>query len=96
MEGCYIPFDWQKDFEPEYLAHIRYRCLILSRNFIENHFEAIREYGNAIEQRLDDSGLNRDALIQENLQILQLCQENGCQYILLEDSYSIELETIMK
>lgn len=96
VEGCYIPFDWQKDFEPEYLAHIRYRCLILSRNYIENHFEAIREYGNAIEQRLDDSGLNRDALIQENLQNLQLCQENGCQYILLEDSYSIELETIMK
>ena len=20
VEGCYIPFDWQKDFEPEYLA----------------------------------------------------------------------------
>ena len=23
VEGCYIPFDWQKDFPPEYLEHIR-------------------------------------------------------------------------
>lgn len=22
MEGCYIPFDWSKDFEKEYLSHI--------------------------------------------------------------------------
>ena len=96
VEGCYIPFDWQKDFEHEYLAHIHYRCLIMSRNYIENHFRDIRDHGNAIEQRLDDSGLNKDALIRENQQNLQLCQENGCPYILLEDSYSIELEDILK
>ena len=22
VEGCYIPFDWKKDFSPEYLRHI--------------------------------------------------------------------------
>ena len=92
VEGCYIPFDWQKYFEPDYLTHIRYRCLIMSRDYIESHFEDIQEHGNAIEQRLDDSGLNIAALIRENQQNLRLCQENGCPYILLEDSYSIELE----
>jgi len=96
VEGCYIPFDWQKVFEPEYLAHIHYRCLIMSRNYIESHFEDIRDHGNAIEQRLDDSGLNKAALILENEQNLRLCRENGCRYILLEDSYSIELEDIVK
>ena len=25
VEGCYIPFDWKKDFEGEYLDHIKYR-----------------------------------------------------------------------
>ena len=94
VEGCYIPFDWQKDFEPEYLTHIHYRCLIMSRNYIERYFEDIRHYGSAIEQRLDDSGLNKAALLQENRQNLRLCRENGCGYILLEDSYSIELEDI--
>ena len=24
VEGCYIPFDWQKDFENEYLKDIKY------------------------------------------------------------------------
>ena len=38
VEGCYIPFDWQKEFAPEYLAQIRYRCLIMSKNYIEAHF----------------------------------------------------------
>lgn len=24
VEGCYIPFDWAQDFEPNYLAEIKY------------------------------------------------------------------------
>ena len=32
IEGCYIPFDWQKDFDYEYLKHISYCCLIMSEN----------------------------------------------------------------
>ena len=27
VEGCYIPFDWAKDFEPEYLAQIDALCM---------------------------------------------------------------------
>ncbi len=96
VEGCYIPFDWKKDLEPEYLSHIRYRCLILSRTYIENHFEDIRNHGNAIELRLDDSGLNKAALIDQNERNLRLCQETNCRYILLDDSYSIKLEDIVK
>ena len=89
VEGCYIPFDWQKDFAPEYLAYIRYRCLVMSRDYIEKHFGDIRSHGSAIEQRLDDSGLNKAALIRENEENLRLCKENGCEYILIEDAYQI-------
>lgn len=95
LEGCYIPFDWKKDFEPEYLTHIHHCCLIMSRNYIEDHFGDIRHYGSIIEQRLDDSDLNKDALIYQNEQNLRLCQENGCRYILLEDAYSIAWEDIL-
>ena len=96
VEGCYIPFDWQKDFDPENLTHIHYCCLIMSQNYIESHFEDILHHGNAIEQRMDDSGLNKAALVLENEQNLRLCKENGCRYILLEDLYNIELEDIVK
>ena len=30
VEGCYIPFDWKKDFEEKYLEHMRYFCLIMT------------------------------------------------------------------
>lgn len=31
VEGCYIPFDWKADFEPEYLEEIQYYCLVMTR-----------------------------------------------------------------
>ena len=96
VEGCYIPFDWEKDFEPEYRKHIRYRCLVMSRNYIEKHFDDIRSHGNAIEQRLDDNGLSKDGLIWDNENALRLCRENGNDYILLDDLYSIDLEAVVK
>ena len=37
IEGCYIPFDWQKDFDEEYLRNIRYICLCMSDRYIDNH-----------------------------------------------------------
>ena len=92
VQGCYIPFDWKRDFSESYLKHIRYRCLIMSRDYIESHFEDIGKYANAIEQRLDDSDLSKDVLLRENEQNLRICQEKGCDYILLEDSYPIQME----
>lgn len=89
VEGCYIPFDWKKDFAPAYLAQIRYRCLIMTRKYIETNFESIRSYGNAIEQRLDDSGLDPEWLIRENEENLRLCRENRCDIILVDDVYRI-------
>ena len=94
VEGCYIPFDWEKDFAPRYRKHIHYRCLVMSRKYIETHFEDIRKYGSAIEQRLDDSGLNPEDLIRDNENALRLCKEHGCDYILLDGSYNISLEDI--
>ena len=54
VEGCYIPFDWQKDFDSEYLENIKYFCLVMSEKYIRNHFTDIKKYANAIENRLDD------------------------------------------
>lgn len=95
VEGCYIPFDWQKDFAPEYLRHIRYRCLIMSPDYIENHFADIKNHGCAIEQRLDDSDLCKETLLRDNAQNLRLCRENRCEYILLDSGYHINLREIL-
>ena len=92
VEGCYIPFDWAKDFSEEYLRHIRCRWLILSREYIENHFDVIRSYANAAEKRLDDSGLDMAQLVRDNERNLAGCREHGCQYILVCKDYEAEMK----
>ena len=91
VEGCYIPFDWKKDFGEEYLAQIRYLCLVMSRGYIQAHFEDIAAHANVIEQRLDDSGLSIQALVEDNERNLQQCIRHGCRYVLIDGGYPEDL-----
>ena len=91
VEGCYIAFDWQKEFEGDYLDQIRYRCLIMTRHYIETHFADIKAHADAIEQRLDDSGLSAAELIAENEANLEQCIAHNCAYILIDESYETDL-----
>ena len=92
VEGCYIPFDWKKDFSTDYLREIRSVCLIFSENYIRNNFETIKACASVIEQRLDDSDLSMEELIAENAENLRLCQEYGEQYILADRCYEIDFD----
>ena len=42
IEGCYIPFNWKKDFTEEYLDNIRYYCLVMSESYIQKNFDNIK------------------------------------------------------
>ena len=92
IEGCYIPFDWKQSFDNEYLNEIRYYCLVMTKEYIETHFDDIKHYANSIEHRLDDTDLSMDSLIRENLENLRLCEKNDCDYILIRDKYEPEIE----
>ena len=89
VEGCYIPFDWAKDFDKGYLDQIRYICLIQSRKYIENHFTDILRFANVIERRLDDSGLTMEDLSKQNEANLASCIANHCEYILIDEIYDL-------
>ena len=91
VEGCYIPFDWQQSFEEVYRKQIRYCCLIMTRRYIETHFEEIKSHANAIETRMDDSGLSAEALIAENERNLAECIANGCDHLLIDETYETDL-----
>lgn len=90
VEGCYIPFDWQKDFDREYLEYIQYVCLVMSADYIEKHFADIQDYASVIESRLDDSDLNKDDLIAENEYSLAQCVVHNLPYILIDKEYKVE------
>ena len=91
VEGCYIPFDWQKDFAQEYLENIRFVCLIFSKAYIEKHFHDIVRYGNVIEKRLYDSDLTKEDLIRDNEENLAMCKRYNCPFLLMEKDYDLDV-----
>lgn len=87
VEGCYIPFDWQKDFEKEYLEHIKYYCLVMSEKYIRNHFDDIKKYASVIENRLDDRWCTLESTLEDNAAVLENVKKHGVNYVLIDDVY---------
>ena len=92
VEGCYIPFDWEKDFSREYLDSIQYYCLIMSENYVRNHFVDIKKNANIIENRLDDEGCTMDSVLADNVHTLNLAKKHEVNYILIDDKYEVDIE----
>ncbi|MFR5876685.1 MAG: adenylate kinase [Eubacterium sp.] len=91
VEGCYIPFNWEKDFDDEYLNHIQYYCLVMTKEYIEKHFDDIKQFANVIENRGDDCDCIKENILRDNIYNLEMCKKHGSQYILIYDDYESEL-----
>ena len=92
VEGCYIPFDWAKDFSKEYLDNIKYYCLVMSENYIRNHFADIKKYASIIEKRLNDEWCVLESVLADHAQVLELAQKHNVNYILIDDKYEVDIE----
>lgn len=92
VEGCYIPYDWEKDFSKEYLSYIKYYCLVMSEQYIRNHFDDIKKYASVVEDRLDDSYCTMESVLEDNARVLELVKKYGGNYVLIEDAYVVEVE----
>ncbi len=91
VEGCYIPFDWEKYFDAEYLDKIKYFCLVMSERYIRNHFDDIKKFASVIEERLDDSDCTIESVLAENVKILSLCEQYKVNYVLIDDKYQVDI-----
>ena len=92
VEGCYIPFDWANDFAEDYLREIKYVCLVMSESYIRNHFDRIKDYANVVECRLDDTDCTMESLLRDNKAILEECQKRGIDYLLIDDTYEVDIQ----
>ncbi len=92
VEGCYIPFDWSRDFDKKYLEHIKYYCLVMSEEYLKNHFADIKKYASAIENRLDDEWCTLESVLEDNARFLELAQQYGVNYILIDRKYEINID----
>lgn len=92
VEGCYIPLEWAKDFEKEYLDKIRFYCLVMSSRYIENHFDDIKRFASIIEERLDDEYCTLETVHRDNAMMLEKCIRYGVEYIYIDEEYRLDIE----
>lgn len=92
VEGCYIPFDWQKFFESEQLDNIKYFCLVMSERYINKHFADIKNFANVIEKRMCDDWCTVENVLADNAETLRLAQAHNVNYILIDDGYEINVD----
>jgi adenylate kinase family enzyme len=90
VEGCYIPFDWEKDFNEQYLKDIKYYCLVMTEQYIRNNFSNIKKYANVIENRLDDD-ITIEDLINDNIERLTQEKKYNNNYIIIDEKYEINI-----
>ncbi len=93
IEGCYIPFDWERSFDAGYRPQIRAVCLVMTDAYIEKNFSEIREHSSDIETRIDDSYVTVERLIAENQRYREGCNEYGCDMVLIDDDYELTLDS---
>lgn len=91
VEGCYIPFDWAKDFGDEYLCEIKYYCLVMSQEYIRAHFDDIKAYASVVEKRLDDAYCTLESVLKDNAEVLALAKKHNANVILIDDDYNVDI-----
>ena len=96
VEGCYIPYDWRKDFEDDYLSEIRFICLAMTDAYIDAHFDDIKEHRSDIENRLDDSGCTTDWIKEENRKYIEGYRQVNESVVLINDNYEETIAELLK
>ena len=95
IEGCYVPASWRKDFEEEYLNNIRFICLGMTDRYIDSHFDEIRGHASDVENRLDDSWLNKNQLKLDNQKYIEAFSALDGQFFLIDSDYSLAIADIL-
>jgi len=96
VEGCYVPFDWRKDFDASYLTAIRFICLALSDRYIDAHLADIQSHGSDLEKRLFDEPLSPDWLKEENRTYEEGFRRSGEQVTLIDRDYEETLSSLIR
>lgn len=97
VEGCYVPFDWRKSFDNEYLQHIRFICLAMSDDYIDKNLEAIKAHGSDIEVRLyGDEELSAGELKESNRAVIKGFMQAGEEITLIENDYEDTVSSLLE
>lgn len=96
VEGCYIPSDWRRDFSEAYLEKIWLICLAMADEYIDAHFDKIRSYASAIENRVDDSCCSIDSVKKDNADFIRRFSACGEEIVVIDDDYEMAIDRIVE
>lgn len=91
IEGCYVPHNWQQDFDDQYQSSIRFICLAFSDDYIEKHFDDIKDKESVVEKRLDDD-CTMESIKADNQTFRQ---RFGQAVTLIEDDYEQAIDSVL-
>ena len=94
VEGCYIPFYWRQDFDDAYLDSIRFICLAMTEEYIEDHFKEIIDHESEIEARTVTDDCTTDSLKADNKVYIDGFQQAGEQIVLISSDFEHTLTAI--
>ena len=95
VEGGYIPFNWRGSFDELYLGSIRFICLAFSDEFIDTHFDEIREHRSDIEARQDDGNCTIVGLKDDNRRYIDGFKTAGKKVFLIKTDYEQMIQSIL-
>ena len=95
VEGCYIPFDWRKDFTDEYLSDIRFICLAMTDEYIDEHFDDIVRCESEIEKRITEPDYMPDKVKADNRAFIKGFSETGEDVTLINSDYIKTIELLL-
>ena len=95
VEGCYVPFGWREDFIESYESEIRFVCLAMTDEYIEGHFEEIREHAGDIEARLEDD-CTVESLKADNRAYMDGFRQAGEQVVLIDADYEQTMQALLE
>jgi hypothetical protein len=96
VEGCYIPFDWRKEFDEQYLQSIRFVCLAMTDSFIDAHTDDIMNHASDIETRLYDVDFTSESLKEDNHYYINGFAQYGEQVMLIDTDYEDTINSILE
>ena len=95
VEGCYIPFDWRQDFDEQYLLHIKFICLAMTTEYIQNHYDEIISHESEIEARLVDADCTITGLVADNRSYIDGFRDAGERIVIIDDDYEETIKALL-
>jgi 2-phosphoglycerate kinase len=96
VEGCYVPFGWRKDIDRRYLEQIRFACLVMTEEYIDAHFDDIKDHAGDAEHRPCDEKLTPGSVKEDNRKYLEGFRAAGEEVVLIRKDYVKTIKSLVR